>query len=54
MTCFVLFEIVQLFSVVLYVITSVIKFDFRLAINAKPNKLRPVERSWGDRDACFS
>jgi hypothetical protein len=48
------FEIVHLFSVVLYVIRSVHKFDFPLVINAKPNKLRPVERSCGDTDACFS
>jgi len=39
---------------VLYVIRSVHKFDFRLVIKAKPNKSRPVERSWGERDACFS
>jgi len=39
------FEIVELFYVVLYVIRSVNKYGFPLVINAKPNKLRPVERS---------
>jgi hypothetical protein len=37
-------EVLQLFSVVLYVVRDVHKFDFRLFINETPNKWRPVER----------
>jgi hypothetical protein len=47
-------EVIQLFSVVFYVVTAVYKFDFRLVINGEPNKWRPVAaRSSSDRDSCF-
>ena len=47
-------KIINLFSVVLYLVRTVHEFDFRLVIKDKPNKRRPVEsRSCGDRDSCF-
>lgn len=47
-------EIIHLFSVVLYLVRAVLEFDFRLVIEDKPNKWRPVEsRSCSDRDSCF-
>jgi hypothetical protein len=37
-------ELIQFYSVMFCVARAVYKFDFRLVINATPNKLRPMER----------
>jgi hypothetical protein len=47
-------KVIQLFSVVFYVVRAVHEFDCRLVIKETPNKWRPVERrSCSDRDSCF-
>ena len=47
------YEIMQLLSVVFWVVRAVRAFVFKLVNNGSPNKRRPVERSCNDRDSCF-
>ena len=47
-------EITQFFPVVICVVRTVHKFEFRIVINQTPNKWRPVERmSCSNRDSYF-
>jgi hypothetical protein len=45
--------ITELCSVVFYIIRAAHKFDFRLVINEKSNKWRPVQRSCSEKESCF-
>ena len=46
-------EIIQLFSVVFWVVRDVLKYDFRLT-DETLNIRQPLKRkSWSDRDSCF-
>jgi hypothetical protein len=47
-------EITKLFAVAFCVVTVLLKFDFKLVIDGRPNKWRSAEgRSCSDENSCF-